>query len=197
MAQTGKKETREKAAQTTKCDRGPIDPKDDPRPQGIQGPRGERGEQGIHGDKGEPVEKGEQGVQGPQSEEGETPVVTVAENTPMSYKLNFKTTGQDVTAPNLFAPYSGYHADLSTTGSILSIPLKSLVLTYQGISSTTVRISIVPESAGASVITDMRRTTIYNSNTIETQTIYNTAISACRVIDDIVYSQLQAPTVSD
>lgn len=65
VAQTGKKETREKAGQTTQGDRGPIDPKDDPRPQGIQGPRGERGEQGIQGDKGEPGEKGEQGVQGP------------------------------------------------------------------------------------------------------------------------------------
>ncbi|MEI3502151.1 MAG: hypothetical protein V8Q42_00315 [Anaerovoracaceae bacterium] len=51
--------------------------------------------------------------------------------TPMSYKLNFKTTGQDVTAPNLFTPYSEYHAALSTTGSMLSIPLKSRVLTYQ------------------------------------------------------------------
>ena len=137
MAQTGKKETREKAAQTTQGDSGPIDPKDDPRPQGIQGPRGERGEQGIRGDKGEPGEKGEQGVRGPLDEEGETPVVTAAENNPMSYKLNFKTTGQDITAPNLFTPYSGYHADLSTTGSMLSILLKSRVLTYQGTSSTT------------------------------------------------------------
>ena len=166
-------------------------------PQGVQGdrgcpgPQGEQGAQGIQGEKGDPGEKGEQGVQGPQGEEGETPVVTVAENTPMSYKLNFKTTGQDVTTPNLFAPYSEYHADLSTTGSTLSIPLKSLVLTYQGTSSTTVRLSIAPEMAGTSVITDMRRTVIYNSNTIETQTIDNTVISARKVIDDIVYSQSQ------
>lgn len=130
------------------------------------GPEGPRGEQGPQGDKGDPGEKGEQGVQGPQGAEGETPVVTVAENTPMSYKLNFKTTGQYVTTPNLFSPYSEYHADLSTTGSTLSLPLKSLVLTYHGTSSTTVRISIAPETAGTSVTTDMRRTAIYNSNTI-------------------------------
>ena len=38
---------------------------------------------------------------------------------------------------------------------------------------------------------DLRRTTIYNSNTIETQTLDNTAISASRVLDDIVYNQSQ------
>ena len=93
--------------------------------------------------------------------------------------------------PNLYAPYSEYHADLSKTGSTIDIPLENLILTYQGTSSTTVRISIAPKTTGVSVLADLRRTTIYNSNTIETLTLDNTAISARRVLDDIVYNQSQ------
>lgn len=35
-------------------------------------------------------EKGEPGIQGPKGENGESPVITVTEDTPISYKLNFK-----------------------------------------------------------------------------------------------------------
>lgn len=87
----------------------------------------------------------------------------------MSYKLNFKTTGQDVTAPNLFTPYSEW------------IPCRSFDHRQHAFYTA--------EKSGA----DLSGNIFDNSNTIETQTIDNTAISARRVIDDIVYSQLQEP----
>lgn len=113
------------------------------------------------------------------------------ESTPISYKLNFKTSEQDITTPNLFAPYSEYHADLSAVNSVLTIPLKNLVLTYQTTSASAVRISIAPKESGASVLIDMRRTSIYNASTIETQMLDNTTVSGRTVIDEIVYSKSQ------
>ena len=86
--------------------------------QGIQGPRGETGPTGPQGEKGETGEAGVQGIQDPtgeageQGQQGETPTVTVAEDTPVSYKLNFKTSDQDMTTPNLLAPFTEYHVDL-------------------------------------------------------------------------------------
>ena len=56
-------------------------------PQGPTGPEGPRGEQGIQGEKGDT---------------GDTPVITVVEDTPLSYRLNFKTSADDITTPNLF-----------------------------------------------------------------------------------------------
>lgn len=145
-------------------------------------PQGEIGPQGVQGDRGCP---------GPQGENGETPVITVLESTPISYKLNFKTFEQDITTPNLFAPYSEYHADLSAVNSVLTIPLKNLVLTYQTTSASAVRISIAPKESGASVLIDMRRASIYNASTIEAQTLDNTTVSGRTVIDEIVYSKSQ------
>ena len=55
-------------------------------------------------------EKGEQGVQGEKGDTGETPVITVAEDTPRSYKLHFQTSEQELTTPNLFAPFTEYHS---------------------------------------------------------------------------------------
>lgn len=149
---------------------------------------GPRGPQGV---KGDPGEKGEQGIQGPKGEEGETPVITVVENTPISYKLNFKTTEQYITTPNLFAPDTEYHVNLSTVNSVLTIPLKSLDLTYQSTSSSAVRIAVAPKDTGTSVLIDMRRTSIYNASTIETQTLDNTTVSSRTVIDEIVYNKSQ------
>ena len=126
-----------------------------------------------------------------QGESGETPAITVTENTPMVYKLNFKTTDQDVTTPNLFAPATEYHVNLSASGSALAIPLENLVLTYQQTTATSLRISIAPKTAGVSVLADIRRTSIYNGSTVEAQTFDNTTVSARTVIDDIVYSVSQ------
>ena len=36
-----------------------------------------------------------------------------------------------MTTPNLFAPFTEYHVDLSAADSTLNIPLKDLILTYQ------------------------------------------------------------------
>lgn len=61
--------------------------------------QGEVGPQGVQGDRGCPGPQGEQGVQGPKGENGETPVITVAEDTPRSYKLHFQSGEQELTTP--------------------------------------------------------------------------------------------------
>ena len=40
-----------------------------------------------------------QGPMGPQGDTGETPAITVVEDTPLSYKLNFKASTTDITTP--------------------------------------------------------------------------------------------------
>lgn len=163
-------------------------------PMGPMGPRGIRGEQGPmgpQGEKGDTGEKGEQGIQGPKGDIGETPAITVAEDTPLSYRLHFQTSQQELTTPNLFAPFTEYHADLSAVGSALVMPLKDLVLTYQCTSSTALRITIAPNDSAASVLVDVRRTSIYNGSTVETLTLNGSTISGRVVLDDIVYTNSQ------
>lgn len=166
-------------------------------PQGVQGdrgcpgPQGEQGVQGPQGEKGDTGEKGEQGIQGPKGENGETPVITVAEDTPRSYKLHFQSGEQELTTPNLFAPFTEYHVDLSAANSTLNIPLKDLVLTYQRSSASALRISIAPKDTAALVLVDIRRTTIYDGSTIETQTMNSTTVSASVALDGTVYTNSQ------
>lgn len=160
-------------------DRGPVGPKGDPGPQGPIGPRGERGE------------KGKQGIQGEKGDSGETPVIAVAEDTPLRYKLHFQTSEQELTTPNLFAPFTEYHVDLSAADSTLNIPLRDLILTYQRASASALRISIAPKNTAAPVLVDLRRTTIYDGSTIETQTLNGSSISASIAIDGTVYTNSQ------
>ena len=174
--------------QSPKGDTGEQGPKGDT---GEQGPKGDTGEQGPKGDTGEQGPKGDTGEQGPKGDTGETPIISVVENTPTSYKLNFKTTETDITTPNLFAPLVSYHVNLSATSSTLTIPLDNLNLIYQNTSTTSVRISVRPLNTGTSILTDMRRTTIYGGGTIEVQTFNNTTVSSQTVLDDLVYSQSQ------
>ncbi len=156
-------------------------------PQGVQGdrgcpgPQGEQGVQGPQGEKGDTGEKGEQGTQGPKGENGETPVITVAEDTPRSYKLHFQSGEQELTTPNLFAPFTEYHVDLSAANSTLNIPLKDLALTYQRSSASALR----------PVLVDIRRTTIYDGSTIETQTMNSATVSASVALDGTVYTNSQ------
>ena len=156
--------------------------------QGIQGPKGDTGPQGPQGEKGDTGERGQQGIQG---ETGETPVITVAEETPLSYRLHFAAGGQELTTPNLFAPVTEYHADLSAVGSELVIPLKDLTLTYQTTSATALRITMAPRNAAAPVLVDLRRTSIYNGSTVETSTLNGTSVSSRTVVDEIVYTNSQ------
>ena len=168
--------------------RGAVGPMGPRGPQGVRGDTGERGEQGPQGEKGD---TGEQGPQGEKGDTGETPVITVAEDTPLSYKLHFKTSEQELTTPNLFAPLTEYHVDLSAAGSTLDIPLKDLVLTYQRSSTSALRISIAPKDTAAPVLVDIRRTTIYDGSTIETQTMNSTTLSSSIAIDGTVYTNSQ------
>lgn len=163
-------------------------------PRGTAGPMGPRGPQGVRGDigpKGEPGEKGEQGEKGDPGENGETPVITVVENTPLTYRLNFKTTAEDITTPNLFKPLEEYHVNLSAAGSTFNLPLGSLILTYQNTSTTSIRITVAAKDTAVPVLTDMRRITIYNGSSVESQTYNNTTVSTRTVLDDLMYTQSQ------
>ena len=113
------------------------------------------------------------------------------QDTPLSYKLNFKTTTEDITTPNLFKPLEEYHADISTSGGTLNIPLGNMILTYQNTSSTSVRISVAAKDTATPILTDMRRSTIFNSGSVEAQTFNNTTVSTRTVLNDLVYSQSQ------
>ena len=177
--------------------RGPQGVRSDIGPKGDTGDIGPQGEQGIpgpQGEKGETGPQGEQGIQGIQGEKGdpgETPAITVIEDTPLSYKLNFRTSTEDITTPNLFKSLDEYHVDLSATGSTLNIPLENLILTYQNTSSTSIRISIAAKNTAAPVLADIRRITIYNGSSVESQTLNNTTISTRTVLDDLMYSESQ------
>lgn len=171
-----------------KGERGPVGEQGPIGEQGIQGPKGDTGPQGEKGEKGDTGERGEQGIQG---ETGETPVITVAAETPLSYRLHFAAGGQELTTPNLFAPVTEYHADLSAVGSELVIPLKDLTLTYQTTSATALRITMAPRDAAAPVLVDLRRTSIYNGSTVETSTLNGTSVSSRTVVDEIVYTNSQ------
>ena len=184
----------EQGIQGPKGDTGPQSPQGEKGDtgekgeQGIQGPKGDTGPQGPQGEKGDTGERGQQGIQG---ETGETPVITVAEETPLSYRLHFAAGGQELTTPNLFAPVTEYHADLSAVGSELVIPLKDLTLTYQTTSATALRITMAPRNAAAPVLVDLRRTSIYNGSTVETSTLNGTSVSSRTVVDEIVYTNSQ------
>ena len=172
-------------------DRGCPGPQGEQGVQGPQGEKGDTGEQGPQGEKGDTGEKGEQGIQGPKGENGEAPVITIAEDTPRSYKLHFQSGEQELTTPSPFAPFTEYHVDLSAANSTLNIPLKDLVLTYQRSSASALRISIAPKDAAAPVLVDIRRTTIYDGSTIETQTMNSTTVSASVALDGTVYTNSQ------
>ena len=179
---------------------GPEGPCGEQGPRGEQGPMGPRGVKGDtgcpgpvgpKGDKGPIGPQGEPGPKGDKGENGETPVITVVEDTPLSYKVNFKTSEEDITSPNLFKPLVEYHADLSAIGSTLNIPLRNLILIYQNTSTSSIRITVAAKDTSVPVLTDMRRVTIYNAASVESQTYNNTAVSTRTVLDDLVYSNSQ------
>jgi hypothetical protein len=115
----------------------------------------------------------------------------VVEDTPLNYKLNFKTTTTDITTPNLFKTLDEYHVNLSTANSTLNIPLDNLILTYQYVSSNSARITIAAKNTAIPILADMRRTSIYNSGSVESQTYDNTSVSTRTILDDIIYTLSQ------
>ena len=128
---------------------------------------------------------------GPTGPTGAVPSVTVAESTPTSYKINFKTDTQDITTPNLLAVMDTRNVDLSTLNSSVDIPIGKLILTYQNTSANSIRISVRAADASTPVLTDMRRSTIYDAIAVEAQTFNNTTVTTAVVLDDLMYSQSQ------
>ena len=65
------------------------------------------------------------------------------------------------------------------------------MLTYQRSSASALRIGIAPKDAAAPVLVDIRRTTIYDGSTIETQTMNSATVSASVALDGTVYTNSQ------
>ena len=160
----------------------------------MQGPTGAQGPTGIQGITGATGPTGIQGITGatgPTGSTGPNPEVTVSEDTPTTYKVNFKSGDQNVTSPNLRSTILVYNADLSASGNVLNIPLGKLILTAQYTSTTSIQLSVRSANASVPVLTDIRRTSIYDSAAVESQTFNNTNVSTKLVLDDTVYSQSQ------
>ena len=158
---------------------------------GAQGETGAIGPTGAQGAKGETGAAGATGAQGIQGVTGQTPNIAVAEDTPTSYKVSFKTDTQEITSPNLKSNVAYYNANLATVNSYIDIPLDNLTFTVANTSTTSVRMSVQPKVATTPVLADIRRTSIYDGASVESQTFNNTTVAAKLVIDDLVYSQSQ------
>ena len=175
-------------AQGAKGETGAIGPTG---AQGAQGETGATGPTGAQGAKGETGATGATGAQGIQGVTGQTPNIAVAEDTPTSYKVSFKTDTQEITSPNLKSNVAYYNANLATLNSYIDIPLDNLTFTVANTSTTSVRMSVQPKVATTPVLADIRRTSIYDGASVESQTFNNTTVAAKLVIDDLVYSQSQ------
>lgn len=85
----------------------------------------------------------------------------------------------------------GWLTPFRFSGLMQVFTAEDLALTYQCTSATALRIAIAPREAAAAVVVDVRRTSIYNASTVETQTLNGSTIAARTVLDEIVYSNSQ------
>ncbi|MCC8026298.1 MAG: collagen-like protein, partial [Clostridium sp.] len=134
---------------------------------------------------------GEQGVAGPQGITGPAPDITVTEDTPTSYKLMFKSDKQEIASPNLRSSMECYNLNLSASGSTYNIPVGKLVFTVSFASTSSIRLVIRAADTSVPVLADIRRTSIYEGSSIESQTLNSTKISTNVTLDDTVYSMSQ------
>ena len=141
-----------------------------------QGPTGPTGSAGV---------KGDIGATGP------APTITVEESSPTAYRVRFHGSGADVVSPNLRASPEVYNMNLSSTGSAREITLGKLILNVQNGSSSSIRLSLRAANTAAPVLVDLRRTTIYDGSTIESQTWNSVPFSTSQIIDDVLYDNSQ------
>ena len=160
-------------------------------PQGIQGVTGPTGPQGIQGVTGPTGPTGSAGVKGDIGATGPAPTITVEESSPTAYRVRFHGSGADVVSPNLRASPEVYNMNLSSTGSAREITLGKLILNVQNAGTSAIRLSLRAADTAAPVLVDLRRTTIYDGSTIESQTWNSVSFSTAQIIDDILYDNSQ------
>ena len=141
-----------------------------------QGPTGPTGSAGV---------KGDIGATGP------APTITAEESSPTAYRVRFHGSGADVVSPNLRASPEVYNMNLSSTGSAREITLGKLILNVQNAGTSAIRLSLRAADTAAPVLVDLRRTTIYDGSTIESQTWNSVSFSTAQIIDDILYDNSQ------
>ena len=73
----------------------------------------------------------------------------------------------------------------------MNVPVGKLILVAQYTSAASIRLSVRAADTSAPVLADIRRTSIYDGASIESQTFNNTTISTAVVVDDTVYSNSQ------
>ncbi|MFQ9915802.1 MAG: hypothetical protein ACLRWQ_04865 [Flavonifractor plautii] len=109
------------------------------------------------------------------------------ESSPTAYRVRFHGSGADVVSPNLRASPEVYNMNLSSTGSAREITLGKLILNVQNAGTSAIRLSLRAADTAAPVLVDLRRTTIYDGSTIESQTWNSVSFSTAQIIDDILY----------
>ena len=154
-------------------------------PVGPVGPQGERGETGAAGPQGEKGDIGPTGANGP------APEISVAEDTEMSYKLSFRSDEQEIVSSNLRSMAEIHNLNLSTSGSTADIPIGKLVLVYAYADASSIRINIRAQDTSIPVLADIRRTSIYDGASIDSQTNNGTQVGGAVSLDSTVYSQSQ------
>ena len=182
--------------------------------QGVTGPTGPTGPQGIQGvtgptgltgatpsdtgvalgfvrPQGPTGPTGSTGVKGDIGATGPAPTITVEESSPTAYRVRFHGSGADVVSPNLRASPEVYNMNLSSTGSAREITLGKLILNVQNAGTSAIRLSLRAADTAAPVLVDLRRTTIYDGSTIESQTWNSVSFSTAQIIDDILYDNSQ------
>lgn len=117
------------------------------------------------------------------------PQIAVAEESPTTYKVSFKTDTNEIISPNLKSNIQAYNVNLAASGRTTDIPLGQLILTAEYAATNAIRLSIRSKNTSVAVLADIRRTTIYAGGVIEVQTFDNTKITTRLVLDDTVYAQ--------
>lgn len=198
--------------QGLKGDTGDIGPTGPTGPQGLKGdtgdvgPAGPTGLQGLKGDTGNIGPTGPTGATGPQGLKGNTgstgptgptgstgpgPEISVKEDTPLTYKLNFTSNGQTLTTPNLYAAPTKYALDMSAANSTFNMPVGNLIVNYQKTGTNTMRISVRSKDTSVPISADIDRTTIYGSGASEAQFFDGIQISSLRTLDETVFLDSQ------
>ena len=177
--------------QGLKGDTGDVGPAGPTGPQGLKGDTGDIGPTGVTGPQGLKGNTGSTGPTGPTGSTGPGPEISVKEDTPLTYKLNFTSNGQTLTTPNLYAAPTKYALDMSAANSTFNMPVGNLIVNYQKTGTNTMRISVRSKDTSVPISADIDRTTIYGSGASEAQFFDGIQISSLRTLDETVFLDSQ------
>lgn len=170
-----------------KGDTGPQGPQGEQGLKGDAGPQGPQGEQGLQGNtgpqgpqglQGEPGPKGDTGPQGPQGEPGKDGTeILLIEDSPLAYKLQFKTAENTIITPNLKTNYSIHSANLKSSGSYLEVPVGNIIYRVES-SAIDLRVRLRAAEEEASIVVDIKKFAQYNATASDSGTNDNYTLTS-------------------